>query len=458
MYARRIECAFCRIFVFLFIIWITSTLSYAVTGENKQGSHVFSLEKVINEVLESNPMVKQIVEKEMAAEEGERSAFADFFPKFSLSYSYLRLKDVPFGIFTYPQFPGTGAKVPIGEKSNFSWSLKVAQPVFTGFALITKRRMAQLGVDLQKIRKEQIEMELVKQAKLLYYRALLAKHFLNVARDEVKQLTAHVKDAEQFYKQGLIPYNDLLKSKVALAHAKQNFVRAENNLKTALAALNIIMNREISEIIEIEDVPIKFMEDCALEELYKEAIEKRPEIRAIKIALKQARLNVKLAESEYYPKVFIVGAYFQEGDNPAANHNDFKNSHNASVGFEAQWPFFEWGKTRSHVQRAIHEKLALEYELERVVNEIKLEVKNAHSMLETAKQNIQTAKIARIQARENFRITDMQYKQNITTSTEVLDARTFLTEAETNYFNAVYGYLSAKAELWRAVGKKVENK
>ena len=57
-------------------------------------------------------------------------------------------------------------------------------------------------------------------------------------------------------------------------------------------------------------------------------------------------------------------------------------------------------------------------------------------------------------ARENWRISDLQYKEQVTTSTDVLDARALLTQADTNYFRAVYGFLDAVAGLDRAVGNR----
>ena len=81
-----------------------------------------------------------------------------------------------------------------------------------------------------------------------------------------------------------------------------------------------------------------------------------------------------------------------------------------------------------------------------------LEVKQAYQDLKVAQENIHTAIEALEQAKENYRITDLQYKEGITTSTEVLDARAFLTQAEFNYHRALYGYRIAKAELERAIG------
>jgi outer membrane protein TolC len=73
--------------------------------------------------------------------------------------------------------------------------------------------------------------------------------------------------------------------------------------------------------------------------------------------------------------------------------------------------------------------------------------------LQVSRKNIRTAKESLGQAKENYRITNLQYQQQITTSTEVLDARTFLSQAETNYYGALYGYMISEAELERAMGK-----
>ena len=73
--------------------------------------------------------------------------------------------------------------------------------------------------------------------------------------------------------------------------------------------------------------------------------------------------------------------------------------------------------------------------------------------LSVADENIHTAEESLAQARENFRITDLQYKESVATSTDVLDARTALTRSETNYYGALYGLLTAAADLDRAIGR-----
>jgi outer membrane protein TolC len=103
----------------------------------------------------------------------------------------------------------------------------------------------------------------------------------------------------------------------------------------------------------------------------------------------------------------------------------------------------------------MHDKKALIQKLKGAEDAIRLEVKNAFLNLEVSKKNIGTAEESLDQAKENYRITNLRYQQQMTTSTEVLDARTFLSQAETNYYGALYGYMISEAELDRAVGKGI---
>lgn len=82
-------------------------------------------------------------------------------------------------------------------------------------------------------------------------------------------------------------------------------------------------------------------------------------------------------------------------------------------------------------------------------------MKEAVLDLDVAQKNIRTAGTALDQAKENYRITDWQYRQQVVNSSEVLDARADLTEAEKNRYGAVYGYLTALARLDRAVATPI---
>ncbi|MBW2144628.1 MAG: TolC family protein [Deltaproteobacteria bacterium] len=190
---------------------------------------ILTLEAAVQEGIKNNTLISEAIENERAAVENEKSARASLFPSLTASYGYTRMKDAPYVILgPYPQ-------VDIGKKNSISWDVTVTQPLFTGFSLTTRRKIAALGVDIQGIEKEQAVLDVAKQVKIAYFQILLVRRATEVAEEEVKQLEGHANDAEQFYAQGIVPYNDLLKSQVALARARQDKVSVDSDLIVSIS-------------------------------------------------------------------------------------------------------------------------------------------------------------------------------------------------------------------------------
>jgi outer membrane protein len=412
---------------------------------------VYNLQEAINTALKNSTLIKESIEKQKSAQAHYRSAKDNMFPKISLSYNYTRLRNKPYSIVN---MTGTPSKMIMGDKNSIQWNMTIAQPIFTGFALSTQKKIADLGIDISRIQKEKAILDVVKNVKVAYFNILLSQKYLKVANEAVMQLEAHKKDAENLYKEGIIPYNDLLKSQVALSNAIQNRANAKNNVKLAVSRFNILLRKSINEENSVEDIlsfnPIHFN----LKSLMERAITKRPEMRELNTMLRQAQLGVKLAKSSYYPQISAFAQYQQSGDDITASTNHFSNDHNALFGVKVDWTIFEFGKKQADVEEQRHNTFALEEKIESIKDSIRLEVKDAYLKLKTAKENIKTTKVGLKQAKENYRITNLQYKQQITTSTEVLDARVYLTQAELNYYNALYGYYIALANLKRAIGEQ----
>ncbi|MDY6853735.1 MAG: TolC family protein [Thermodesulfobacteriota bacterium] len=408
---------------------------------------IFSLREAIDMALTNNSLINEAIEKQRAAIQEKKVANREFLPKASASYSYTKLKDNPYAVFGL-------SKIVVGPEDNYHWNVSLMQPLFTGFALLTKQKIANLGLEIKGLEKKQALLDVIKETKVAYFNILLTKKFLMVANEAVSQLDSHREDAEKFYKQGMIPYNDLLKTEVALANALQNRVKAESNVEMAVSSLNTIIGVDINKKSDIVDALNIEPSEHDLGNLFDKAKKNRPELKMLYLALKNSDNVIRLAKSAYYPQIALVARYEQSGDNPEATNNDYANVHNTSITLQAKWTFFEWGKKRAEVKKYYYNKLSMIEKVKGVEDSIMLEVKNAFLNIKVAKKNIQTAKESLVQAKENYRITNLQYQQQMTTSTEVLDARTFLTQAETNYYSALYGYMVSMAELDRAIGKR----
>lgn len=406
-----------------------------------------SVSEAVSEAIRSNPMIHAADNNMAAAQESVKSARADMLPKISAGYGYTSLKEAPI-------MKIAGGDLQVAHQRQYNWDVTVVQPLFAGFALKSQLAIANLDTVSKELEKKQAVLDLIRGVRSACYRLLLAQKLLTVSDSEVETLTAHKRDAELFYNQGLIPPNDQLKAEVALSNSLLDNESVRANVSKAMIRINRLLNRPLENQLVLEDVDEITGTEFDLVELNQSALEARPIMQLLGTSLEQLGLAEKVARSAWYPKVSLVGSYDQVGDNPAASENEYTNSDESFVAVQLHWDIWQSGKTRADVNRTRWQIKALESRIESIAAQVLEEVRSALLDCQVAFKNIGTAEKALAQAQENWRITDLQYQEQIATSTDVLDARDFLTQADTNYFSAVYGYLDALAGLDRAIGRK----
>jgi len=192
--------------------------------------------------------------------------------------------------------------------------------------------------------------------------------------------------------------------------------------------------------------------ELSFEGCLKTARKNRPELGEVELNVKSAEKEVQLAKSEYFPTLGLSFNYERVGDDPSVSGSDFADEDNWNVMATARWTFWQWGKKRQLVrEKETRLEQAKDAKIQ-VEDSISLEVKDAYLRLREARDRIGVAEVAVEQAEENFRINAERFKEQVATTTEVLDAQTLLTQARSNYFNALSNYNITWARLDRAMG------
>ena len=345
-----------------------------------------------------------------------------------------------------------GSTFTVGTQDNYSFNITLEQPLFTGLALITNYELAQLGVDLSKIKYQQEQLQLALRVKETYFTLLGNQQLKRVAEQTVAQITDNVRIARNFFEVGLIPLNDLLKSEVELSDARQKQVRAENLVLLAQSQLSTLLHLPLEQRIAIEDMHSYEPFENKLSDCRQEALQNRPEVREVETQLEIAQKNIQLARSEYYPQVFLQSRYKKEGDTPNVSGSDFTYADNFEISAGIRWNFWEWGRTHYLVQEKIKDREQVKSAFTQVMDSVQLEVQEAYINLKESEKNIGVARKAIGQAEENFRISEVRFREQVATSLELFDAQTLLTQAKVNYYRALYGYQIAQARLQKSMG------
>jgi outer membrane protein len=442
-----------KLLILVFILFICGYFTNAVFAEDAN-TEVFTLEKSVKEAIDKNWGVKTKEQKIEEAQYAKKKAKADLLPRFSTTYNYRREGEVNTWDMPSPQDPNTTVSVALGTEDNYQWQSTITQPIFTGFALTSAYELAKLGIDLSNMELEIEKLDIALKAKEAYFNILKADKAVTVTQSAVESLKSHLKVAQSFYDVGMIPINDLLKAEVELANSEQNLIKAQNGANLARASFNIILTRPINTPVEVQDIQDYTIEPVDFDRFYNEALTKRPEIRSVEINDQQIDQQIKLAKSKYYPEVSLVYNYTKSGDTPSVSGSSALLD---SSGWQAManlsWNFWNWGSDHYSVRQKELNKEQLINTKRAIEDGIKLELKNAVLNLEETEKRIPTAKKAVEQGEENLRVSNERYKAQVTTSTEVLDAQTLLTQARSNYYSALYDHHLAKAALLRALGE-----
>ena len=150
-------------------------------------------------------------------------------------------------------------------------------------------------------------------------------------------------------------------------------------------------------------------------------------------------LEEQAKKAEFYPELFVRGGY----DYTENRYQMYEGNWAMILGVGVN--LFSGGSTKAEVARIEHQKSKLREEKEKLVDDIKLEVQRNLLDTQSARQKIAVVKDALQQAEENLRINKTRYQEGVGTATEVLDAVTLLTVAETNHYRALYDLGRAEA-------------
>jgi len=429
-------------FIF-FLVLIAASLPVLASAAEK----TYSREQCLEMALTRNPLVLTSIEKRTQAEWGKKSAYDDFLPKLNVGAS---------STYTDGDYDSYKDFVDINENRNtYETGIYIDQPLFTGFRLTETYNLADIGLKVAVAGEQLANLEITFQTIRAYYNFLMDQKLQRVANSAVTQLASHLNDSEQFFKNEIIPLNDLLESKVHLANARQDARIAGSRTRTSRMALANIIKEPLMLKFNVEDSPDMDALTSDVETLTLQALEKRPELQQANYNLEASKKYITIAKSAYFPTVSLNAAHnYYGGDSliEGPNFSDSRDSSETSIGIYASWEIFAWGQTKHEVSRAAAASREADHSLKGVMDEVTLEVQDNFIYALTSYENIATAKIAVEQARENLRMNELRYKNQLSTNTNVLDARTLLTDTETRYYQAVYDYNIKLAGLARAVG------
>lgn len=431
------------------VLALTAALSVLCSQSVFAATLELDLDETIQRALLTNPSVK-------IAEYNRKAAKADYSAaKGARGISISLQHDSGRGGYAdnrYNTIYQNGRLVAIYDKgitNSHSNSITASLPIFTGGELQGQIGQAKANYRSMLSAEGQAYIEMKETATTGYFNMLDAANMKALRRESVDRLQAHLDNVMAQYNVGVVARADVLRSEVELANAQQNYISASNQYDVAEATLNNIIGTPLGTTLILKDrlQYEPYDNDMAYCLAYSE--QHRPELKQAEYAIDSAEAALVVARSGHMPKVYANASNNWGGTGSNWPGDDDENW---SVGVTASINVFDSGVTWSRIHSAQENLAKAKESYRQIKDDVELEVRTDYLNLREAEKRISTTQVAVASAEEDYHIAVVRYQAGVGTNIDVMDAQEALTQAKTNYYQALYNYNTSKAQLNTSMG------
>ncbi|MBI5252468.1 MAG: TolC family protein [Desulfomonile tiedjei] len=398
-------------------------------------------------------------------ESQRREAFSDFFPTIDLSYlatgyRYQNASTIAALAGSHPgrwtirnpeSLSGISPDYPyrIDPFKSFTMAATITQPLYTGGRLLSDYKYARLGVDYSAIQFEVERQDLTLDVYDAYYQLVQGEKLLEVADSSIRALEALRNQTMEFYKAGVVPKVDVLSTEGQLAQAKIQKTQALSDIGKSKATLNFLLRYPQETPTDVVQDTAYRPNSYAIPGIYSTAAANRLEIRQANISVEQAMALVNSAKSDLLPSISVQGQASRLNDD--WNPFDPEAVNNWQLQGILSWTFDMFRRRETVQERRVSQARTF-VAREQLVEQVMTEVKTAYLDMRRSESDIENNRKAVEFRRENFRINQERYKEQVATYIEVLDAQRQLSVAEGDLITSLIGYKINQANLERRMG------
>ncbi len=420
----------------IFIILSIYPFQRANAGEE---TRPITISQGIEKVLKDNRLIKVTLPNNEIGYQDSLISRSALLPHFDISAVKSYYKFQPASKF--------GAqRVNTSEKQPFSFGIGIYQTLFDFGKNLSNYRASKELLKATEANTESIKRVATLEFVVSYFDLLETEKMITVFEKEVESLNAYLNDIEHLYKQGSAVKNDLLPAKVKLADARQKLIASRNQREIAAARLNNILAFPLRDKIAAQDIEMINTYFPEIESAWETAQAERPEVNFYEDQIKASIQSEKAKAVENFPTVYVDGGY-DYSQNKYQVHED-----NMSVALGAKVNLFDGGASIAQLQKERVKQRQLKEQKDKLVEDIKFEVEDSYFGLKDACEKVSVARDALEQSEENVRFYRVKYNAGSATSTDVLEAITLQTRAQTNYYSDDYELKRSYAQLMYSMG------
>jgi outer membrane protein TolC len=405
-----------------------------------------TVRECVDRAVEENPRLREAEGQVEAAQARVGQARSPLLPQIGAESALTRREDADMlgdGGFLSSLILGDGYQ---SEDTMRTDRIAVDQVFFAGGSLVAGLRASKHLAEAEEWQRQAATDQLVFETRQAFYDCLLAEALVRVAEDSVAAFDRHEQDIRQMLDVGVVSNFELLRAQTELEARRSNRSAAQNARRLAFANLRRLLALPQDTPIEIVGRLFWKPLDEPVQELVKEALEYRPELRAVREGIGAAEQDVRRVKGSYLPRVG-GRAEWTNVDGGGISPEGWA----VSVG--ADWELFTGMRRRYEVAESKATVKSLDAREEDVARLVELEVHRAYILVQDAVAKVRSERAAVELGAEGLRLAMLRFQAGVGTQADTLDAELALTNAERALVQAARDYAVAHAALEKAVGR-----
>lgn len=409
-------------------------------------------EECVAFALSNQPVVRQALIDQEIGERNIRLGLSSWLPQIQGTGTVAHNLLLPASVFPNLANPEAGPQiVQIGLKNTSTLGLQGTQLIYNNDVLRAARSARYIRLQTGQ-NTTRFKIDVVTQVSKAFYDILLTQEQLKVLDEAILRQEKQLKDSYAQYEVGIVDKTDYKRASIAVKNAYSDRRTTAESLKAKNAYLKQLMGLPAENPLALTYDTLQLQRETLLDTTERLAYDKRIEVQQLQTQQQLQRLNIDFYRYGFLPSLSAYGNY-----NRVFQNNEFSELYkrafpNSQIGLQLAVPIFTGTRRLQNlrIEELTQDRLALD--LADTRNQINTEYEQALATYKSAlnELNLQRENVA--DAREVYKIIKLQYNEGIKTYLEVITAENDLLNAQFNYYNSLYGVLSGKLDVQRALG------
>ena len=342
-------------------------------------------------------------------------------------------------------------------------SLSISQPLLRNAGIRTNThsiRVAEYNKTITDARTKLEVIRVIAAMDRVYWRLYAAFKQLEVRTQQYDLAAEQLERAQRFVNAGKRAQIEVKRAEAALAQSLESIIFADNNLRNRQREMKLTLNKAGLEtagstaiIPTTEPNPMHYTFDDTV--LVRQATENRMEMLELELEIAKAVSQIDYLKNQALPIINLNYTYNINGTGATRTDsqdllfdNDFADHR---LGLQLNIPLGN-GRAKSNLRQAYYQRRQILASKEGRTALVEVEVLNALDQLETNWQRILATRQSTLLEARLYEAEVHQFENGLTTSTDVRETQSNLTNAQSTEINALTEYQIALVDLAYATG------